>query len=350
MTAPDGGFPDGALNALDGLAANLAKDEEDWKQQYRAPFQSKFEGSFWSRFVTHVLAGFTGGIAQVITNIVGAITQGTATTIIGLAEYMLGLKGQVEDTTTVVEGALQDISDITENMVTEVTTPIFDSLHGNDIPSFPRVLLQPVPTSSTASEYLGGHTHGIANPGTSSSTQSEQLGSHSHRITTEMPTYLPGNQVLDLTFIRVDRKMTIDRVKMITGHASGWFSTLDYWYIGLYVVDPTNNNQLDLVWASGDLKNTLSSQAMEYSFASTATEELLPGHLVAVAQLQRPGILSACRRIAAVPQVGIGQSGGEFPLAQCAYITGQSSMPASISESSIQYNYTMIPWVAVSKS
>ncbi|WP_174555437.1 hypothetical protein [Rhodococcus rhodnii] len=285
-----------------------------------------------------------------ITNIVGAITQGGATTIIGLAEYMLGLERQVEDTTTAVEGALQDISDITENMVTEVTTPIFDSLHGNDIPSFPRVLLQPVPTSSTASGNLGGHTHGIANPGTSSSTQSAQLGSHSHRINTEMPTYLPGNQVLDLTFIRVDRKMTIDRVKMITGRASGWFSTLDYWYIGLYVVDPTNNNQLDLVWASGDLKNTLSSQAMEYSFASTATEELLPGHLVAVAQLQRPGALSACRRIAAVPQVGIGQSGGEFPLAQAAYVTGQTSLPTAIPSGSIQYNYTMIPWVAVSSS
>lgn len=262
----------------------------------------------------------------------------------GLSGFLADLFGWRNQTESAISYVTQDLLDAKDIMVTEVITPMSDSLGGQDIPSFSRQLLVPRPTSTATAD--GGDGDGSGG----------QNGNHKHDIvyepvsSLELPTYKPANRTLDLTFIRVDRKMTINRMKMITGrYSSGWLGGLAAWYMGVYIWDP-QLQKIRLMWGSGDVKDTISSAEQEYRLISPTTEELLPGHLVAVAQLQRTTTLGSTRTIAAIPQAGIAQSGSEFPAGQCAYVNNLDTLPTEILPSALNYNHRILPWVAVSRS
>ncbi|MEV2222767.1 hypothetical protein AB0E01_23155 [Nocardia vinacea] len=199
---------------------------------------------------------------------------------------------------------------------TSILSPIWHGTADADIVSFPRYsLMQTKNTSDNTQDYLAAY-------------------------------YVPANQVIDIVYVRADREIEANSVKILTA-APGTFDPNDLtgFYVGLYGYNASGGT-LDLLWASSDVKTQISTAATEYRFTLGSAVSVKPGHLLAVAILQNTN--GSTRNLTMHPQPGVRQATNDFPPGPCAYLTGRTSLPNSIDTSDLSYNNQIIPWVAVS--
>jgi hypothetical protein len=328
MTSPIGDTPDGMLNGLGGIAAWGTKTQAEYEAERVALINDKTENISLFSIAMSLFKGGFSSIGQVITNLVGAITQGAFTDIIGLATFMGDLTGQVEENNDLIAVHGTQIADLEDFVGTGTTTPIWASTGGRDLVTFPDTMMQRL-------------YYDDSDAGSDTSRQ------------TDIPSFKPGKRVVDMAFIRGgrDTPTPLEAIRIITGNDSGLID-IDAWYLGIYVLR-TSDNVMVKLWDSGNIKSVLTSQRQRYHIATGMTDEAQNDQLFAVASLQiAPGVLQGTRSLGCIFQTGISEQSGTIPPARHAYVTNQSTLPAGIAISGGFFNWdkTKIMWGAIGES
>ncbi|UAJ15456.1 hypothetical protein SEA_PUPPERS_25 [Gordonia phage Puppers] len=295
--------------------------------------------------------------------------QGITTGLSGVLASAAGMVGlrwlQVDNHETTLEDHGQQLMQLHEGLQASDVTSAWISLDTDDMVSFPRVLLGLGLDPSTSSG--GAHTHSVSGTTGSGgasggahthsfSDTSSSSGSHSHTVNNRLPTATPGKGSLALVPIPVNRGNSRPRrLKLITGGGSFWSSifSIDNWYVGLYVLDTKGSTDrslwtVDKVWDGGDRKGEITTAAKEHAFdMGTGLGQLSPGQILFGAQLQNAGALVSTRAIAAIWQPGISQAGTTLLPGSFFRLSGQSSLPTSISFNSLTVDNDTLPWMAV---
>jgi hypothetical protein len=334
MTSPDGAIPTKSLTGLQihqmqdytqtSIAEANNEDMRDMAETARVAFLGTVLGGF-----LNVASNVANGINQFISDLLVALRGATG--------GLIDLTGWLDDVDTTATTAAVQVADLSEIAVTSVTTPIWVSTGGGDIATFPRMLMQPVASGISVSGTTGG---------------SDGTGFHSHSfaassgITFQNPYYKPGKRVLDLFFIRCDRRTDLTRFKCIMG-GDGLFG-IDDMFLMLYGVDPTTN-VLSKLWDSGDISSTIGGNARkQVNLDMGVLLEAQPGHVFAAGQLQiAPGGVQQTRTIAGLMQTNIQQAAGEWPTSPGAYLANQSTAPATINMSALTFVDDKVGWFAL---
>lgn len=352
MTSPDGAIPTKALTPAqihemqDYTQESIAEEANTDMQSVAETARVAFLGTVLGGFL-NVAANVANGINQFISDLLYALKGATG--------GFVDLTGWLDDVDATATAAAVQVADLSEIAVTSVTTPIWVSTGGGDIATFPRMLMVPRASSaSSTSVTVSGTTGGGGGVSCSDAAHSHSnhthsfsdTGSHSHPISFVAPTYKPGKRVLDLFFIRCDRKTDLSHFKCIMG-GDGLFG-IDDMFLVLYGVNPTTN-VLSKLWDSGDISGTIGGDSREEVNVSMGTVfQAEPGHLFAAGQLQiAPGALQETRTIAGVNQTNIEQSAGTWPASPGAYLTNQSTAPSTISMGSLTFVDDKIGWFAL---
>lgn len=352
MTSPDNAVPEKTLTPGDlhemqdyteeGIAAAANTDLLGFAETARLNFLGTILGGF-----LNVAANITNAINQFISDLVYAIKGATG--------GFIDLTGFLTEVETTANTAAVQVADLSEIAVTSVTTPIWWSTGGSDIATFPRMMMQRVPsgtssaTVSISDTTSGGGSHSCSDAAHSHSNHTHSVSatdSHNHGISWGYPTYKPGKRVLDLFFIRCDRKIDLSHFKVIMG-GDGLFG-IDDMFLVLYGVNPTTD-VLSKLWDSGDISGSVggdSRQEVNVSMGTTFAAE--PGHLFAVGQLQiAPGALQETRTIAGLATTNIAQAAGTWPASPGAYLVNQSTAPSTITMGALTFVDDKVGWFAL---
>jgi len=352
MTSPDNAVPEKSLTATqlhemqdytqEGIATAANTDMRNVAEIARTAFLGTVLGGF-----LNVASNVANGINQFIADLVLALK--------GVTGGWIDLTGFFNDVETTAYTAASQVADLSEIAVTSVTTPIWQSTGGSDIATFPRMMMQKIPAgASSASVSISGTTGGGGSHSCSDAAHSHSnhnhsfsdTASHNHSLSWTTPTYKPGKRVLDLFFIRCDRKIDLSHFKTIMG-GDGLFG-IDDMFLCLYGVDP-NTDVLSKLWDSGDIASTIGgSSRQEVNLDMGVLLNAEPGHLFAAGQLQiAPGALQETRTIAGVSQSDISQSAGTWPASPGAYLANQSTAPATIAMGSLSFVDDKVGWFAL---
>lgn len=156
----------------------------------------------------------------------------------------------------------------------------------------------------------------------------------------------PGTGTAYFVPIVSDRKGTLGKLRFITGADSSLFS-IDAWFLDVYVY---SGGTLTKVTNNGNLKSAMSSSLGEESIdISSFGINVVPAEILFVAHLQQaPGLAQTARSYAAAPNNGVPRA--TDVVLQHAYYTqtGLSTLPQTVSLSSLTGADRMIPWAAVS--
>lgn len=156
----------------------------------------------------------------------------------------------------------------------------------------------------------------------------------------------PGTGTAYFVPIVSDRKGTLGKLRFITG-ADGSLFSIDAWFLDVYVYSGGN---LTKVTNNGNLKSAMASSLGEESIdISSFGINVVPAEILFVAHLQQaPGLAQAARSYAAAPNNGVPRA--TDVVLQHAYYTqaGLSTLPQTVSLSSLTGADRMIPWAAVS--
>ncbi|SNS57936.1 hypothetical protein [Rhodococcoides kyotonense] len=305
--------------------------------------------------LTNLLGGFVNGIAGLIAALFAGIFGGAGGSLLDLVGGLLGIKNQTQINTEIIAVHGQQLADLEGISGTGIITPIWASVGGKDMVSFPVADMQPIPNMSTATTNLGQHRHPTA--GTGNNTGFENLGSHDHTIGMRPPAFTqttvkittPARGTVDYVALRgafLAEPVPLNVLKYITGADNSLFG-IDAWYLAICAYDPATGNVITL-WNSGDIKSVLSSQRQAYNIATGLTYEAEPDHLIFVASLQiAPGALQSARGIACKYQTGIAEASGTLPSARAYTLASQQTIPSSVALSSLTPNRDYIPWAGL---
>ncbi|RPA65817.1 hypothetical protein EF294_03515 [Gordonia oryzae] len=155
----------------------------------------------------------------------------------------------------------------------------------------------------------------------------------------------PGTGTAYFTPIVSDRKGTLGKLRFITG-ADGALFSIDAWFLDVYVY---SGGTLTKVTSNGNLKSAMMSSLGEQSIdISSFGINVVPAEILFVAHLQQaPGLAQTARSYAAAPNNGVPRA--DVVLQHAYYTqTGLSTLPQTVSLSSLTGADRMIPWAAVS--
>ncbi|MGR6579253.1 hypothetical protein ACT89R_01610 [Rhodococcus qingshengii] len=227
-----------------------------------------------------------------------------------------------------IEGHGEQLANIDEFLGTGVTTPIYASTGGRDLVTFPDTNMQ------------------ISYADDGKPTRVPAFTQAAERELLKPPPYYG---TVDFAFLRggLDRKTPLEVVRIITGSDTGIFGIAS-WNLGIYIYD-ISNAELALLWNSGDIKATLTSQRQRYHIATGMTDQYAQNdHLLAVATLQiAPGQLQTPRSIGCIFQTGVSEEFGTVPQARHAWLNHQSVLPNRVPLSSLGWDRSKLMWAAV---
>ncbi|AKU45325.1 minor tail protein [Mycobacterium phage Madruga] len=215
--------------------------------------------------------------------------------------------------------------------------------------SFPRSELVPVPT------YALSGTTARANLGTLpanwTASVADDVEVHTHNInsltvttTWNRPLYTIPDGTLALSAVRIKQDRLVNIARFIAGGGTPPSTAL---YVGLYTIDPETGN-MALVHNFGDIKGEISTGSGIYETPCELPADVLvdAGTLFAVGILPVGGSFS----VAAIRRQPITTSALIYPRAATELLTGQSSLPSTISESALNHTSTHRIWVSVGQA
>ncbi|BBC28638.1 putative minor tail protein [Mycobacterium phage PR] len=215
--------------------------------------------------------------------------------------------------------------------------------------SFPRAELQPVPT------YAVSGTTARANLGTLPANWTARVADdvevHTHNInsltvttTWNRPRYTIAAGTLALSAVRVKQDRLINIARFIAGGDTPPPTAL---YVGLYAIDPETGD-MALVHSFGDVKGDITTGSGLYETPCELPADVLvdAGTLFAVGILPVGGSFS----VAAIRRQPITTSALIYPQAATELLTGQSTLPETITESALNHTATHRVWVSVGQA
>ncbi|AEZ50704.1 minor tail protein [Mycobacterium phage Rose5] len=213
--------------------------------------------------------------------------------------------------------------------------------------SFPRALLQPqlqvtLPTSTARSSLS-------SLPANWTASVADTVEAHTHQITNGSttyvkPTYTIPAGTLALSAVRIKQDRIVNVARFIAGGGTPPSTAL---YVGLYAIDPTNGN-MTLVYDFGDQKGNVNTGSALYETAVTLPNDLLVdgGTLFAVGILPVGSAFS----VAAIRRSPIVTSALVYPQAATELLTGQTSLPSTVTESSLNHASDYRVWVSIGQA
>ncbi|AGT12226.1 minor tail protein [Mycobacterium phage Velveteen] len=215
--------------------------------------------------------------------------------------------------------------------------------------SFPRALLVPElsynVSGTTARANLG------TLPANWTASVADDVEVHTHNITsltltpvTSRPRYTIAAGTLALSAVRVKQDRLINIARFIAGGDTPPPTAL---YVGLYAIDPETGN-MALVHNFGDMKGDITTGAGLYETPCELPADVLvdAGALFAVGILPVGGSFT----VAAIRRQPITTSALIYPQAATELLTGQSTLPETITESALNHTATHRIWVSVGQA
>lgn len=216
-----------------------------------------------------------------------------------------------------------------------INSSLWSSLGSGEDSTFPRANLSFGSASSTSS---GGDSSG---------------GSHTHPMSS-VPQYQPagnGADTIEIGYIRASRDRTYTNVGFITG-GSATFAGISGAYLGVYYVNPSTGalTLLNTGTATTDLSSSITTTNTQQTFAMGYTINANQGDTFAVALLQVTSLLQTCASLMDTTLTTLGASNSSvIPQANYCYVASQTSMPATIAASSLNYSAsTKLPFYFLS--
>lgn len=358
MTTPNQqGQPDppGSMPTYGSWSEVQHKSEQDWKDDINSQWDTKFNPiQDGTNFLIVLMLKLLASLLNMVP-IIGNTLAGVVTNIAN------GLNTTHNTAVTANNNANQALTEIGNIQSAAVATPAWVS-NLTDMASVPRALLIPQPGTTTGSYTVSGTTGGGGSHSCSDAshshtnhTHSFSDGSHTHSMSKSMPAYKPfannvaGNSygTVYYTPIVCDRTGTLDKLRFITGPDSIAFSIDEYW-LAVCAYNPLNGN-IEKVWQSSNLKNSIGDDRAEIEVALGLSQTVEPAKVLFIAHLQRqPAIGGSTRNVAAVPQPGVSRPTSVLLRAPCYSQSNQTSIPNSVSLSSLSFELDFLPWYALS--
>lgn len=253
-----------------------------------------------TKLIQNLLGGFF--------NVADAILSWINSMIAALLDALDGITGGIFDL-DVLADRFRGTEQRAQDALVDVTTTLPGASGAGDLATFPRMLMMPD-------------------------------GDNNH------PAYAPGKSVVDVYFLRSDRSGDFSRFKVVMGGDTSWFD-IDAAYLALYRANPVTN-MLTREWVSPNLDGVLGATRREYSVGMGKIVSVSQGEVLALAQLQvAPGLAQTPRRISCLKKSPMGTTAGAFPPITGGYLTNRTSMPATISISSLTEDDNKIGWFAL---
>ncbi|QGJ88599.1 minor tail protein [Mycobacterium phage Atcoo] len=215
--------------------------------------------------------------------------------------------------------------------------------------SFPRALLVPElsynVSGTTARANLG------TLPANWTASVADDVEVHTHNITSltltpvsSRPRYTIAAGTLALSAVRIKQDRLINIARFIAGGDTPPPTAL---YVGLYAIDPETGN-MALVHNFGDMKGDIATGSGLYETPCELPADVLvdAGTLFAVGILPVGGSFS----VAAIRRQPITTSALIYPQAATELLTGQSTLPSTITESALVHTATHRVWVSVGQA
>ena len=218
--------------------------------------------------------------------------------------------------------------------------------------SFPRALLQPVPTIGTGGGGSTGTGSGLgvldanwnAEERDAVQGHTHSAPSHSHVMGFAKPLFTIPAGTLALTAITMTQDRLINVSRFLAGGGTPPSTAL---YIGLYAIDPATGT-MTLVYDYGDQKGNINTGADLYETALNLPNDMLAdaGAMFAVGILPVGGSFA----VAGVRRQPIVTASVIYPVAATELVSGQSSLPATVDNSSMSHTATHRIWVSLGQA
>ncbi len=218
--------------------------------------------------------------------------------------------------------------------------------------SFPRALLQPVPSIGSGGSGTTGTGSGLtvldanwnAEERDAVRNHTHSTPSHSHALSYVKPTFTIPDGTLALTAITMTQDRLVNVSRFLAGGGTPPSTAL---YIGLYAIDPATGT-MTLVYDYGDQKGNINTGADLYETALNLPADMLAdaGAMFAVGILPVGGSFA----VAGVRRQPIVTASVIYPVAATELVSGQSSLPATVDNSSMSHTATHRIWVSLGQA
>lgn len=218
--------------------------------------------------------------------------------------------------------------------------------------SFPRALLQPVPsigsggsgTTGTGSGLSGIDANWNAEERDAVQGHTHSTPSHSHALSYVKPTFTIPDGTLALTAITMTQDRLINVARFLAGGGTPPSTAL---YVGIYAIDPATGTAT-LIYDYGDQKGNINTGADLYETALNLPADMLTdaGAMFAVGILPVGGSFA----VAGVRRQPIVTAAVIYPVAATELVSGQSSLPATVDSSSMNHTSTHRIWVSLGQA
>lgn len=218
--------------------------------------------------------------------------------------------------------------------------------------SFPRALLQPVPSIGSGGSGTTGTGSGLtvldanwnAEERDAVRSHTHSTPSHSHALSYVKPTFTIPAGTLALTAITMTQDRLINVARFLAGGGTPPSTAL---YIGLYSIDPTTGT-MTLVYDYGDQKGNINTGSDLYETALNLPADMLAdaGAMFAIGILP----VGASFAVAGVRRQPIVTASVIYPVAATELVSGQSSLPTTVDNSSMDHTSTHRVWVSLGQA
>jgi hypothetical protein len=218
--------------------------------------------------------------------------------------------------------------------------------------SFPRALLQPVPTIGSGGGGTTGAGSGLsvldANWGAEERdavrNHTHSAPAHSHVMGFAKPLYTIPAGTLALTAITMTQDRLINVGRFLAGGDTPPSTAL---YVGLYSIDPATGEQT-LVYDYGDQKGDINTGSDLYETALTLPSDMLAdaGAMFALGILPVGGSFT----VGAIRRQPISTAAVIYPKAATELVSGQSSLPTTVTDAEMSHSATHRIWVSLGQA
>lgn len=230
--------------------------------------------------------------------------------------------------------------------------PLWVSPNRFEEASFPRALLQPVPSIGSGGSGTTGIGSGLtvldanwnAEERDAVKAHTHSTPSHSHALSYVKPTFTIPDGTLALTAITMTQDRLVNVSRFLAGGGTPPSTAL---YIGLYAIDPATGT-MTLVYDYGDQKGNINTGADLYETALNLPADMLAdaGAMFAVGILPVGGSFA----VAGVRRQPIVTASVIYPVAATELVSRQSSLPATVDNSSMSHTATHRIWVSLGQA